>query len=260
MKIIALSNQKGGVAKTTTTLNVAAGLALDGFRVLTVDLDSQGSLTFAAGIARGELTADETVYGVIAGNTKAADAIIKTELGFDILPANYHLSSADLTLGGMVAREKLLKKSLKGLNYDIILIDCPAALNLLTLNALTAAEKVYIPIEPEMYGIEGVSMLMDTIERTQEDINPGLEIGGVIITRYDKRSNITKECTRVLEDQFGEVVFNTRIRANIKLKETAVWKESIFEHAPKSYGAIDYRKLTNEIIEREGLVNGSKKG
>lgn len=256
MKTISFANQKGGVAKTTTVFNVGCGAAMSGLKVLLIDCDAQGSLTLATGIDPGGLPPEKTLFGVLTSSTDVTSAILNIENNIDIIPSNFYLCTADLTLAGVMYRELLLKKAIEGLEYDLILIDCPPALNLVTLNAFAASDCVYIPVEPEIYGIKGTSMLLDTIERVKQGINTSIDVSGVIITRYNKRLNITKECERILIEKFGEKVCNTRIRVNSKIKETVVFNKSIFTHSPKSMGAVDYNNLVSEILEREGLNGG----
>ncbi len=254
MKIIAIANQKGGVAKTTTTLNVGAGLSKQGKKVLLVDLDPQASLTDSLGVLPHELEVKETIFGLMKDKINARDIIQKTAAGLDLIPANINLSLADITLSSFLARERLLLDAIKGLTeYDIILIDCPPALSLLTINAFTAANKVYIPVQPEMMGVKGVTLLLDSVENMKEHLNPNLEIGGVIITLYEKNLNIVKECMKILERQFGETIFKSRIRKNTTLKESPIFYKSVFDYDENSHGAEDYGNLTLEIMEREGL-------
>ncbi len=254
MKIIAFANQKGGVAKTTTTLNVGAGLERLGKKVLFVDLDPQASLTDAVGINPHELSVKETIFAVLRDKVPASDIILETDMGIDIIPSNINLSLADISLGAMLARERLLHDALRKIEgYDIVLIDCPPALSLLTINAFTAANKVYIPVQPEMMGVKGVTLLLDSIENMKEHLNPKLEVGGVIVTIYEKSLKVVKECMRILDKQFGDTLLTTKIRKNTTLKEAPIFRQSIFEYDDKSNGAQDYKKLVEEIVEREEL-------
>ncbi len=253
--VIAIVNQKGGVAKSTTTLNLASGLAKEGKKVLCIDLDAQSSLTDAVGIAPYDLDLTQTIFGTLKNENTISDIITTTALGFDIAPASMELASADLVLGGVMAREKLLSKALKNIrvDYDIILLDCPPSLGIVTVNALTCADKLYIPSQPELMCIKGVALLMDSIETVQEDLNQNLEIGGVIITLYEKNRNAVTKCVNILEEQFGDLIFKTKIRKNVKISESPFFNKCVIEYDRSSIGAEDYLNLTKEVIEREGL-------
>ena len=253
--VIAVVNQKGGVAKSTTTLNLASGLAKAGKKILCIDLDAQSSLTDSVGLAPYELDIDETIFGTLKNENTLKDIIKTTKLGFDIAPASIDLASADLVLGGVMAREKLLTKAIKNIrdSYDLILLDCPPSLGIITVNALTCADKLYIPSQPELMCIKGVALLMDSIENVQEDLNPNLEIGGVIITLYEKNRNAVTKCVNILEEQFGDLIFETKIRKNVKISESPFFNKCVIEYDSSSIGAVDYLDLTKEVIEREGL-------
>jgi len=254
MRIIAMANQKGGVAKTTTSFNVAAGLQIRGLKTLLIDLDSQANLTTAVGIAAHQLSDNQTVLGILRDKVPAQSTIIETDMGLDIIPSNIRLSMADISLSSMLARERLLLDALKKIKgYDVIIIDCPPALSLLNINAFTAADTVYIPVQPEMMGVQGVSLLMDTIESMKEHLNPELRVGGIIITLYEKNMNVVKESMKVLNKQFGELICKTKIRKNITLAESPIFRQSIFVYDYKSIGAKDYGDLVLEIMEREKL-------
>lgn len=253
--VIAIVNQKGGVAKSTTTLNLASGLAKQGKKVLCIDLDAQSSLTDSVGIAPYDLEIEETIFGTLQGTNVITDIIKTTPLGFDIVPASIDMASADLVLGGIMAREKLLTKALKSVRktYDIILLDCPPSLAIITVNALTCADKVYIPSQPELMCIKGVALLINSIENVQEDLNPNLVIGGVIITLYEKNRNAVTKCVNILEEQFNDLIFKTKIRKNVKISESPFFNKCVIEYDRSSIGAEDYLNLTKEVIEREGL-------
>ncbi len=253
--VIALVNQKGGVSKTSTCLNLASGLAKKGKSILCVDLDAQSSLTDSVGIAPYDLEPKETIFGLLKGETTPQDVIQKTELGFDIIPASIDLASADLVLGGVMAREKLLTKALRGIrdSYDLILFDCPPSLGIITVNALTCADKLYIPSQPELLCVKGVALLLDSIESVKEDLNPNLEIGGVIITLYEKNRKAVTKCVSILEEQFGDLIFKTKIRKNVKVSEAPFFKKCVIEYDASSPGAKDYKDLTDEVIKREAL-------
>jgi chromosome partitioning protein len=253
--VIAIVNQKGGVAKSTTTLNLASGLAKAGKKILCIDLDAQSSLTDSVGIAPYELETKDTIFGTLKNENSISEVVQTTSLGFDIVPASIDLASADLVLGGVMAREKLLTKALKDIRdeYDLVLLDCPPSLGIITVNALTCANKLYIPSQPELLCIKGVALLMDSIENVQEDLNPDLEIGGVIITLYEKNRNAVTKCVSILDDQFGELIFKTKIRKNVKVSESPFFNKCVIEYDSSSIGADDYLNLTKEVIEREGI-------
>jgi len=253
--IIAMVNQKGGVSKTTTTLNLSAGLVREGKKVLCIDLDAQSSLTDFAGLCPYELEVQETIFGVLKNEVTITETIKTSEIGFDIVPASIELASADLVLGGLMAREKLLTKALKSLkkSYDVIILDCPPSLGIITVNALTCADKVYIPSQPELLSVKGVALLVNSIETVKEDLNPKLEIGGVIITLYEKNRNAVTKCVEILENQFEDLIFKTKIRKNTKVSESPFFHQSVIDYDKSSNGAVDYLSLTKEVIEREGL-------
>jgi chromosome partitioning protein len=249
MKILAFSNQKGGVGKTTTVQNLGKGLSNLGKKVLLVDLDAQGNLTDSYGIDNHSL--NKTVYHVLKGNESVKNVIMKSQ-GVDILPSNLELSGADLEFSSIPGREFLLKDALEELyEYDYILIDCPPNLSIMTLNALSAAHKVYIPLQTEYYSIKGMAQLLDSIKLIKKRINHKLELGGVICTMYDRRKNLNKEVKDIIDEYFEGKVLNTQIRENVSLAEAPSKSISIFDYKPNSNGAEDYLNLAKEIIERE---------
>lgn len=251
--IISVANQKGGVAKTTSTLNIAAGLQKKGVKVLLIDLDPQASLTYGVGLQAHTL--EKTIYDLLVDEDKyTSEYIVPSPCGLDIIPANLNLSAADMTLAGYTAREYLLTDILKKIEgYDLILIDTPPALSLLTINAFTASNKVYIPVQPDFMSLQGIGLLMQTIKKIQHRPNPNLEIGGVIITRFNAQLNITKESVNFVKEQFGDLLFKSYIRENSKLKEAPSNAISIFEYDKYSNGAKDYNALCDEIVKRENL-------
>lgn len=252
MKVIAVANQKGGVAKTTTSLNIGAGLMKAGKSVLFVDLDPQGNLSDACGVKIEDLEEQDTIFGVLRDRVPAMEIIQQNDWLPDIIPANINLSVADITLSSMLARERLLLDALNKVEgYDICIIDCPPALSLLTINAFTAADSIYVPVQPEIMGVKGIKLLTDTVENMKAHLNPELTIGGVIITLYDRSTNVVKECMSVLTKEFGDKIFKTKIRKNVRLVESPIFKQSIFDYDEKCHGAEDYGKLVAEIIERE---------
>ncbi|MDX1672218.1 MAG: ParA family protein [Balneolaceae bacterium] len=245
MRTIAFTNQKGGVGKTTSTINIGAGLCLQGKKVLLVDLDPQANLTYSLRLNSQRL--DKTVYDVLKGKAEP-DEIIINHNGFDILPSSIELSGAELDFANEPARETLLRNTLRKLDhYDYVLIDCPPNLGLLTLNAFTAVKEVYIVLQSEYLALHGLSKLMDVIKVVKERLNPDIELTGIICTLYDKRKNLNREVVDHIKDYFGPKVFNTIIRDNVALAEAPSHHKTIFEYDPESHGAQDYMQLAKEI-------------
>ncbi|MCO1338026.1 chromosome partitioning protein [Kocuria polaris] len=253
-RIIAMVNQKGGVGKTTSTINLAAALAEYGRKVLLVDFDPQGALSAGFGIQPHDL--DVTVYNVLMDrNTEVADALIATEVpGVDLLPANIDLSAAEVQLVNEVAREQVLAMSLRKVadDYDVILIDCQPSLGLLTVNALTAAHGVIIPLTAEFFALRAVALLVETIEKVQDRLNPNLSIDGVLATMYDARTLHGREVLGRLLEAFGDRVFETVIKRTIKFADANVAAEPITTYAANHPGAEAYRTLARELISRGG--------
>lgn len=247
-KIIALVNQKGGTGKTTSTINIAAGLVNKGYRVLTIDLDAQGSLTASLGIET--YNNPNTIYEALNGQINAKDCIIKKN--FDIIPADIRLSGAEIELSSTPGRETILKEILDPIAniYDYILIDCPPSLTLLTLNGLVAAKEIYITLQPEFLALLGMSQLIKTIETVKKRLNPELEVTGIIITMYDSRKILYKEVIDNVETYFPDKLFNTRIRNNVALAEAPAQGLDIFSYKANSNGAEDYSNLVDEILKR----------
>lgn len=250
--IIALCNQKGGVGKTTTTINLGAALAETGRKVLLVDFDPQGSLSVGLGV--NPHTLDKSIYDLlIRRDTDIAEVIAPTSVpGLDILASNIDLSAAEVQLVSEVAREQTLRRVLTKVrhSYDIILIDCAPSLGLLTVNALTAADQVIMPLECEFFALRGIALLTDTIAKVQDRLNPELEILGILGTMYDARTLHAREVLERVVQAFGEVVFHTVIRRTIKFPETTVAGEPITTYAPTSPGAEAYRMLAREVLFR----------
>jgi chromosome partitioning protein len=249
--ILALCNQKGGVGKTTTTINLGAALAEFGRRVLLVDFDPQGALSVGLGVNPQEL--DQTIYNAMMERSVSADDILlKTNAGMDLLPSNIDLSAAEVQLVGEVAREQTLKRVLAPLvdDYDVILIDCQPSLGLLTINALTAADGVIIPLECEYFSLRGVALLIQTIEKVSERLNPQLELEGILATMYDARTLHGREVLTRVVQAFGDKVFHTVINRTVRFPETTVAGEPITSFASSSAGAAAYRDLAREVVAR----------
>lgn len=251
-RVIAMCNQKGGVGKTTTTINLGAAFAEYGRRVLIVDFDPQGSATVGLGIQAHDL--DQTVYNLLIDRSASlADTILPTPIdNLDIIPANIDLSAAEVQLVSEVARESILASALRPAldDYDIILIDCQPSLGLLTVNALTAAHGVLVPLECEFFALRGAALLVETIEKVRDRLNPKLQMDGVLGTMYDPRTLHSKEVLARLVDAFGDDVLHTVISRTVKFPDSSVAAEPITTYAPKHPGAQAYRQLARELIAR----------
>jgi chromosome partitioning protein len=250
--VLAMCNQKGGVGKTTSTINLGAALAEYGRRVLLVDFDPQGALSVGLGVQPHQL--DTTIYNLIMERNVGIDDVIRptTVEGMDLLPSNIDLSAAEVQLVTEVGREQTLGRTINPVldRYDYVLVDCQPSLGLLTVNALACADGVLIPLECEFFSLRGVALLMDTIEKVQDRLNPKLEITGILATMYDPRTLHTREVmTRVVE-AFGELVFDAVINRTVRFPETTVVGEPITRWASKSTGAEAYRALAREVIAR----------
>jgi chromosome partitioning protein len=250
-KIFAIANQKGGVGKTTTTVNLAAALARSRKRILLVDMDPQGNATMASGISKSEL--ENSALEVLLNEIPAQQAVVKSETGlYDLLPANSDLTAAELDLLNELMREQRLSNALQTVsaNYDFILIDCPPSLNMLTLNALVAATGVIIPVQCEYFALEGLSDLVRTIEKVASVANPGLHIEGIVMTMYDIRNTLTNDVGKQLKQYFGDKLYRTQIPRNVRLAEAPSHGEPIFNYDPASKGAVAYFGLAGEVIRR----------
>jgi chromosome partitioning protein len=247
MKTIALTNQKGGVGKTTTTINVGAGLAKLGKKVLLIDLDPQANLTYSLRTHSHRL--EKTIYHALKGQVSVDEVIVKHN-GFDFIPSSLELSGAELELASEPARESLLKNvmvQIQDEDYDYVLVDCPPNLGLLTLNAFTAVKEIFIVLQSEYLALHGLSKLLDLIKVVQQRLNNKLEVGGIICTLYDSRKNLNKEVVGHIKDYFGSKVFKTIIRDNVALAEAPSHHKTIFEYDGNSAGAHDYFELAKEI-------------
>lgn len=252
--VITVTNQKGGTGKTTTTLNMGAGLAQRGYNVLLIDLDPQGSLTLSAGINPLELK--YTVYELLKGECKAQDTLQSPQVGnYKIIPADIRLSVAELELAGVAGREQLLAEALEPIasDYDFIFIDTSPSLGVLTLNALAFADEVIIPLQAEPLALAGMASLLQTVKTVNKRLNPNIGITGIVITRYSSRKKLNSYIIDKLSDKFTDKLYDTKIRDNIALAEATQSGTDIFTYDEKSNGAQDYTRLIEEFLHRRAL-------
>jgi len=249
-RIMTIANQKGGVAKTTTAVNIGACLASLGKKVLLIDIDPQGNASSGLGINRTEI--DHCIYDVLINNIPVSSVTVKTDIeGLEIVPATIQLAGAEIELVSSISRELKLKKALHLVkeNYDYVLIDCPPSLGLLTLNALTAADSLIIPIQCEYYALEGLGQLLNTIQLVQKHLNPDLELEGVVLTMFDARTNLSIQVVDEVKNYFKGKVFGTIVPRNVRLSEAPSHGKPIITYDPKSRGAEVYFDLAKEVID-----------
>lgn len=254
-RIIALCNQKGGVGKTTSTINLAGALAEYGRKVLCVDFDPQGALSAGLGVRSFDV---DTIYEILMGKAKDVRAVIQasTTAGIDVIPANIDLSAAEINLVSEVAREHILANALRQVadDYDVILIDCQPSLGLLTVNALTASHGVLIPLECEYFALRGVALLIDTIDKVRERLNPAIQLDGILATMFDARTLHAKEVLERVVETFGDVVFDTVITRTVKFPDASVAAQPVTVFAPDHQAADQYRAVARELVARGAVA------
>ncbi|MBB1085615.1 ParA family protein [Limosilactobacillus fastidiosus] len=251
--VIALANQKGGVGKTTTSVNLGACLADAGKKVLLIDLDPQGNATSGLGVDKKDI--DESVYDVLINDVELKDVIMKSSHeGLDIVPTTIALSGAEVELTNLMARETRLKDAFGDVRdeYDYIMIDCPPSLGLLTINAFTACDSILIPVQSEYYALEGLSQLLNTIKLVRKHFNSDLKVEGVLLTMYDKRTNLGQQVNAEVKKYFGDQVYETIIPRNVRLSEAPSHGQAIVDYDKRSTGAKVYQQLAKEVLARHG--------
>lgn len=253
-RVVCVANQKGGVAKTTTSVNLGAGLALRGHRVLVIDLDPQANATTGLGIDRA--TIGRSTYDLLTGDSALPEAAAATGIkNLDVVPASLDLAGAEVELAGTMAREKRLAEALEADrgDYELIFLDCPPSLGLLTVNALAAAEDLIVPVQCEYYALEGLGQLVETADRVRRSLNPGLRIAGFVMTMFDARTKLSAQVADEVRSHFGELVFANVIPRSVRLSEAPSFGEPVVTLDPSSRGAVSYRKLAAEVESRYGL-------
>ena len=250
-RIIAIANQKGGVGKTTTAINLSSSLAGLGKKVLALDMDPQGNMT--SGLSVNKTEVENNVYDLIIGNAEIQECVCKDVFeNLDVLPSNINLSAAEIELIGVENKEYIIKGEVEKIrdNYDFIIIDCPPALSMLTINAMTTADSILVPIQCEYYALEGLSQLIHTIELVQERLNPTLKIEGVVLTMYDARTNLSLQVVENVKDNLSQNIYKTIIPRNIRLAEAPSYGMPINLYDPKSAGSESYMLLAEEVIQK----------
>lgn len=248
-RIIAIVNQKGGVGKTTTTINLAAALTLRGKKILLIDLDPQGNAATGLGIPRA--SRDVTIYDVFVDGTSIEEATMETVVpGLKLVPSHIDLAGAELEIGDRAGRTTILRDALKAVNYDYVLIDCPPSLNLLTVNALSAARSVLVPLQCEFFALEGLSQLLQTVEMAKANINPNLVIDGVMLTMYDQRNRLSGQVAADVRKHLGRAVFKTIIPRNVRIAEAPSFGKPVIMYDPHSSGSKAYMALADEMLNR----------
>mgnify|MGYP001054177475 CR=1 FL=1 len=258
-KIIAIANQKGGVGKTTTAINLSACIAERGKKVLLVDIDPQGNATSGVGIIKQEL--EKTVYDMFIGECRLSECLTSSIVdNLNVLPSNVNLSGAEIDLIGVDEREFILKNALEGVKdlYDYIIIDCPPSLGLITLNAFTASDSVLIPVQCEYFALEGLGQLLNTINLVKKHLNKTIEIEGALLTMYDIRTNLSNQVVKEVKKYFGDKVYKTVIPRNVRLSEAPSYGMPITIYDPKSKGAKSYIKFAKEFMQKEEDLNKAK--
>lgn len=251
-RTIAIANQKGGVGKTTTAINLSACLAEKGKKVLAVDMDPQGNMTSGLGVDKDSV--ENTIYNLIIGEAKMEEVLIKNVLeNLDIIPTNIDLSGAEIELLDVEEKEYIVRNEISKIkdNYDFIIIDCPPSLSMLTINAMTTADSVLVPIQCEYYALEGLSQLIHTVKLVRDRLNPKLTIEGVVFTMYDARTNLSLQVVENVKDNLEQTIYKTIIPRNIRLAEAPSYGIPINKYDPKSAGAESYLRLADEVIDKE---------
>ena len=254
-KTITIANQKGGVGKTTTCVNLAASLAATKRKVLLIDMDPQGNATMGSGVDKNDL--ESSVCDILLGDRAVEQVLIKADPGYDLLPANSDLTAAEVQLMNKIGRERQLFLALEGIldRYDYILIDCPPSLNMLTVNALVAAHGVVIPMQCEYYALEGLTALLDTIEQIRISVNPRIKVEGLLRTMYDPRNNLSNDVSSELVEHFGDRVYRTVIPRNVRLAEAPSFGQPILQYDKNSRGSMAYLALAGEVLRRDAKQN-----